>query len=199
MTRTQDFRLVDAIVAFILVASAVMMLQLVLGVFEPIYSLFLSLLLCGALGLAFVRGLRMPARLAAWAPVLVLAVLALAPRWDPFLYVEGGQDQGIYVAMSSHFARTHGIPVIDSVRERLSDNAKADYDRLNNRYYAERVEVPGRFEGEHQPGIYIADLDRSRYVFQFYPLHPAWMAMAAAVLGGEHRVYALATPRSWRS
>jgi hypothetical protein len=43
--------------------------------------------------------------------VFLLGACALAVRWNPFLYVEGGQDQGIYVAMSEHFSRTQGIPV----------------------------------------------------------------------------------------
>jgi hypothetical protein len=148
----------DLLVTFVVVTSAVMLLQLVFGAFEPGSALLLSILLCAGAGLLFVR--RMPflgEKRTAVAIVLVgLAVVLL--RWSPFLYVEGGQDQGIYVAMSAHFARTHGVPIKDEVRARLPEGEKAEYDKLNNHYLEGRVEVPGRFEGEHQKGIYIADL-----------------------------------------
>ena len=182
---------VDALVVFIIVTSGVMMFELVPSRFDPASSVFISLLICGAAGLAFVRRIAFPPDVRHIVAVTLMGLLVLSFRWSPFLYVEGGQDQGVYVAMSAHFARTQGLAITDRVRERLADAEKTDYDKLNNRQIAENIVVPGRSEGEHQPGVFIGDLSRSAYVFQFYPLHPLWMALAAKVLGDENRVYSL--------
>jgi len=185
---------VDALVIFIVVTSGVMMCQLVRSQFDPSSSVFISLLICGAAGLAFVRRIAFPADVRQIVAVTLMGLVVLLFRWSPFLYVEGGQDQGIYVAMSAHFARTQGLAITDRVRERLSNTEKAEYDKLNQRYDMERtysLHVPGRSEGVHEAGVYIADLSRSAYVFQFYPLHPLWMALAAKELGDEDRVYSL--------
>ena len=189
--RLVELELVDAIVGFVIVTSCVMLIQLVIARFEPASALFVSLLICGAAGMIFVRRIVVPSDPRNWVAVVLMGLLILVFRWYPFLYVEGGQDQGVYVSMSAQFARAHGLGITDSVREKLSETDKPDYDRLNNRYDPEKVDVRGRSEGEHQPGIFIGDLSRSAYVFQFYPLHPLWMALAARVLGDQNRVYSL--------
>jgi 4-amino-4-deoxy-L-arabinose transferase-like glycosyltransferase len=182
---------VDLVVGFIVVTSGVMLWQLVRGTFDVATALFASLIFCGGIALATVRRVALPMSARQFAAAGLIALVALAFRWSPFLYVDGGQDQGVYVAMSSHFARTHGAAITDPVRSRLSESEKAEYDRLNQRHERTTAQVPGRFEGEHQPGVYIADLSRSSYVFQFYPLHPLWMALAAGVFGEDNRVYSL--------
>lgn len=189
--RRVELELVDTIVGFVIVTSGVMLVQLVMARFEPASALFISLLICGAVAAIFVRRIVVPTDPRIWVAVVLMGLLILVFRWYPFLYVEGGQDQGVYVSMSAHFARTHGLAITDSVREKLSEADKPDYDRLNNRYDPEKVDVRGRSEGEHQPGVFIRDLSRSAYVFQFYPLHPLWMALAAKVLGDQNRVYSL--------
>jgi hypothetical protein len=184
-----ELELVDLLVAFIVVTSGIMLLQLVLGIFEPVSALFLSLLICGAIGLAFVRKIDLPMDYRNIAAIALMGVLVLMPRWSPFLYVEGGQDEGLYVSMSSHFARAQGLTIKDQVREKLSEGQKLVYDK-NNNHYDDKV-VPQRYEGFHQPGVLISDLSNSSYIFQFYPLHPLWMALVGKVLGGENKVYSL--------
>jgi hypothetical protein len=168
-----------------------MLVQLVFGRFDAGNALFESLLICGGAAMIVVRRIVVPRDPRNIAAIVLMGLLVLLFRWNPFLYVEGGQDQGVYVSMSAHFARTQGLPVKDKVREKLSAIERTEYDKLNNRYDTENFYVPGRSEGEHQPGIFIGDLSRSAYVFQFYPLHPLWMALAAKVLGAENRVYSL--------
>lgn len=187
-TRSVEPELVDVLVAFVVVTSGVMLLQLVLGIFEPISALFFSLLICGVIGLAFVRKVVLPEDTRNIVAIVLMGVLILMPRWSPFLYVEGGQDEGIYVSMSSHFTRTGGLSIKDQVREPLSIAQKIEYDKRNNRY---NVAMPNRSEGWHQPGVYIGDLTKSSYVFQFYPLHPLWMGLASRLLGEQNRVYSL--------
>jgi len=183
-----ELEIVDVLVAFIVVTSAIMLLQLVFHVYEPVSALFLSCLACGGIGLVFVRKVVFPRDPWNIAAIILMGVLILMPRWSPFLYVEGGQDQGIYISMSSHFARTGGVSIKDRVREPLTASQKTEYDKRNN---SSNVSMEGRSEGWHQPGVYIGELSKSSYVFQFYPLHPLWMGLAGKVLGEENRVYSL--------
>jgi hypothetical protein len=183
--------LVDTLVTFVVVTSGVMLLQLVRSRFDSASTLFISLLACGVAGFLFAPRIVLPSHTQLVFAAVLMGLFALFLRWSPFLYVEGGQDQGVYVSMSAHFGRTQGLPITDLVRERLSDGERTEYDRLNNHHDGEGVEVQGRSEGEHQPGVFIADLSRSSYVFQFYPLHPLWMAFAAKLLGNDSRVYSL--------
>ena len=191
LKRKRELTPLDALVAFIAVTSAVMLAQLLASQFSAGSALAVSVVACSA-GVAFVVRLQGPPSVRLLAGLLAAGAIVLVPRWAPFLYVEGGQDQGVYVAMSSHFERTGGVGIVDAVRERLPAEERPSYDRLNNTYdAAAAAEAPGRSEGEHQPGIFIEDLTRSAYVFQFYPLHPLWMAVAAEVLGEPNRVYSL--------
>jgi len=189
--RAIELDLVDVIVGYVIVTSGVMLVQLVTARFEPFIALLESLLICAAAALVFVRRIVVPGDPRVWVTVALMSAVTLMLRWDPFLYVEGGQDEGVYVSMSAYFARTHGLEITDRVREKLPEAEKPAYDRLNNRYDPANAQLRGRSEGEHLPGIFIGDLSRSAYVFQFYPLHPLWMAVAAKVLGDQHRVYSL--------
>ena len=187
--RSIELGLVDLLVAFIVITSGIMVLQLVMGVFEPKRSLFISLLTCLVVGLVFVRQVVLPKSERYIAGLIFMGLLILMPRWSPFLYVEGGQDEGIYVSMSSHFTSTGGWRIRDKVREPLSEIQKIEYDKLNSQDL--NVLIPDKYEGLHQPGIYIGDLDKSLYVFQFYPLHPLWMGLASKILGDSNRIYSV--------
>lgn len=191
MPRIEECRPLDVVVAAVMAISLVMFVQLLLGVFRPMSAVFLGVGAVGIGTLVFVRRLAWPDRRAILI-ALALGGLALLPRLNPFLYVWGGQDQGIYVAMSSYFGRTHGLPIKDEVRESLSDGDKAEYDKFNQwEQFGEARMRRGYFEGTHQPGIYIKSLEDSEYVFQFYPLQPLWMALFADLLGDAHRVQAV--------
>ena len=110
----------------------------------------------------------------------------------PFYYVMGGQDQGVYVNMSAHY-QEHGAPFFtDDVRESIdSPDIKKIYDdSLFKRFQAPR-KIDGMCEGAFAPGVYVTDWDASRDVFQFYHLHPLWMAMFAANLGNDARLLSL--------
>src|SRR5204862_2182691 len=189
--RIAGLGVVDVVVGFVVLTSCVMVFQLVTGHFEPSTALFVSLLICGAAAMVFVRRIVVPGDPRIWVAIALMGLLILMFRWNPFLYVEGGQDQGVYVSMSAQFARMHGLQITDGVREKLSDSDKPEYDRLNNRYEPGNIGGRSRSDGEHQPGVFIDDLSRSTYVFQFYPLHPLWMALAANVLGDQGRIYSL--------
>lgn len=185
--KKQDVSVVDLVMGGVIVTSAVMLVQLACGRFEPSTAGFLGVMLTAVAAFALAgRIAPIPVR------VLAIAVLAglfaLFLRWSPFLYSEGGQDQGVYMAMSSHYTRAHSHRIVDTVREALPESQRADYDKFNNTTYAA---VPGRYEGVHQPGVYIENLAKSTYVFQFYQLHPLWMSLFGWALGEENRVYSL--------
>lgn len=180
--------LFEALAGVVLVASAVMVALLSAARFVPAWAACLTAIGSLALALAFVRAVqwRIAPRLAAVIGIVGLGALML--RWDPFLHVEGGQDQGLYVAMSAHIARTQSLNVTDGVRASLAPELRGEYDKDNNNLSSI---VPGRFEGHHQPGVYISQLDKSAYTLQFYPLHPLWMSLFGSVFGDDNRVYAL--------
>ena len=112
------------------------------------------------------------------APVLVLVLLAgLLFRTEPFLYLHGGQDQGVYASMSAHLQRTGSAFVDDRLPDALPDQRSRDVYRA------------GRGSSV-QPGLYHSPT-RGDYVFQFYHLHPLWMATFADWFGDRARFHAL--------
>jgi hypothetical protein len=122
-------------------------------------------------------------------PLLVILLLALLFRAEPYLTVLGGSDEGIYVNMSRAFETMGASIFVDQARAPLSPQARTLYDSTNQ--LQTTVRQPHRFEGIHLPGVDIKDLASSTYVFQFYPLHPLWMAIGARLLGDAGRVYSL--------
>ncbi len=94
--------------------------------------------------------------------------------------------------MSAHY-RLHGSTFpTDAVRSALkSPIARTYFDKTNQESVDRPPPFPGKREGGHLSGVYIKDLNRSTYVFQFYPLHPLWMAISGSVLGEANSPYSL--------
>jgi len=125
-------------------------------------------------------------------PVLLLVILlvALFFRVRPYLYVPGGQDQGVYVTMSATYENKGSTFITDEVRKKaVGAGLQKYYDRFNQ--FHRRNVVKGEYEGTHVPGVYIKNLSESFYVYQFYPLHPLWMALTGKFFGDSNRVYSL--------
>lgn len=141
-------------------------------------------------------------------PLLLLVLaLALCFRYGPYLWVMGWQDQGLYINMSAYFEK-HGTPFVkDTVRESLSENGRTVYDRYcTDAYYKKEREVNLRGEYpvinqqlgrsayryiHHQPGIYVKNQENSEYVFQFYHLHPIWLALFAKTFGSGNQAWSV--------
>jgi hypothetical protein len=121
--------------------------------------------------------------------VLLILLVAFFFRAEPYLWISGGQDPGIYVNMSASYERTGKIFIKDTLRENLSSSDKQIYDKYSHLHVYSTQE--GKYEGAHFPGVYIKNLPDSEYVYQFYPLHPLWMALFANILGSDNRVYAV--------
>ena len=122
-------------------------------------------------------------------PVLLLILIAVLFRSEPYLYIMGGQDQGVYVNMSKAFEDRGEVFQIDQVRNKLKqENIKTIYDASN---LGNGVVEKNKYEGGFLPGVYIVDKANSKNVFQFYHLHPLWMAIFGKIFGDHNRVYAL--------
>ena len=118
------------------------------------------------------------------APVLLLVLLTgLLFRTEPFLSLAGGQDQGVYVSMSAHLQREGSAFVDDRLPDALPDQRSRDIYRAG---------LPADPEGGSAvlPGLYHSPT-RGDYVFQFYHLHPLWMATFAELFGDRARFHAL--------
>lgn len=108
-----------------------------------------------------------------WLLVLILVLAALI-RWPGALHVQGGQDQGVYVAMAGHYALHGRIDIEDPIRPKLtSEAATSRYDAGNRR-------------GVYEPGIYIDTNRPGHYFPRFYHLQSLWIAMAGALLGMDN-------------
>lgn len=107
--------------------------------------------------------------------IAVVLIVGLLFRLTPDAYILGGQDQGVYVNMGMHLARTGGLVPLDEVLARITDPAVRDIYRVSN--YTP-VFLPGVYaEG---PGL----------TFQFYHLFPVWLALFGDGLGPAAAVYA---------
>ncbi|EGI77324.1 dolichyl-phosphate-mannose--protein mannosyltransferase [Hylemonella gracilis] len=177
----------DLVSAAIISTSIVMLLLLAFRAFDAAAAIVLGTLLTSTFYFSCVKSIRWPSR-TSWGVVLALGLAALSLRLHPGLYVWGGQDEGLYVNISSYVERTGSLAIKDELREALPVEARAYYDKYN--FWKFKNAVPDQHEGTADPGVYIKDLNTSQYVFQFYPLHSLWLAAASTIAGPDNRAYA---------
>lgn len=163
----------------VLSISTVSLVLLVLDAFRPKQALLLGL---GFSALIFYISKKRSSLVAAASgfgllPLLALLFLAAVFRVEPFPWINGGQDQGVYVSMSSYYQRGGGVFIEDTTLSKISDRDFMDVYKSNRR------------EGAFHPGVYYGG--ERDYVFQFYHLHPLWMSLFADVFGDGARVYSL--------
>ncbi len=127
-----------------------------------------------------------------WKEILLLILCCLIFRAEPYLYLLGGQDQGVYVNMAAYYSR-EGRPFIeDPVPLRMGDrDAAAVYAAYNQVAFIPQNRTEGKAEGNFLPGVYIRNLQKSEYVFQFFHLHPLLMAVAGWLFGMGNMVWSL--------
>ena len=115
-------------------------------------------------------------------PILALVVLAaLLFRIEPFRTMHGGEDQGVYVAMSSYLQREGTVFIDDRLPEVLPDPSRE--------IYQAKLWSGPPIGLSVQPGVfYWYD---GQYIFQFYHLHPIWMATFAELFGDGARFYSV--------
>jgi hypothetical protein len=96
----------------------------------------------------------------------VVAVLAIVFRFGPFTFLQGGQDQGLYVNMASTLHKWGSVRFPDSFRASLDQTAQQMYDQTQ------------------LASISVVDSFQSTMTIEFYPLHPALMAICRFIFGG---------------
>lgn len=112
-----------------------------------------------------------------WHLVLVIAV-GLLFRLPPFVYVLGGQDQGLYFNMAMELASSGGFLPTDPVLASISDaTTRATY--LEGNTFRPAV---------YLPGIYVT---ADGLEFQFYRLFPVWLGLFADLFGVKGAAYGL--------
>lgn len=107
--------------------------------------------------------------------ILLILLLAFVIRISPWIYLEGGQDQGVYVAMSSQYEETRGFRFKDHVQSYLSEEAFEKYQKDR----AWEVGGLGREKANDD------------FIFLFYPAHPALMSITSTLLGKTNITYEL--------
>lgn len=104
-------------------------------------------------------------------PVLAVSLaVAGVLRWKPANFLQGGQDQGLYVNMAATLRRWGELRFPDAARQSLSLAAQRVYDLTALSSY------------------YTVDKAKSTSFIEFYPLHPALMAVTSATLGGTGKL-----------
>lgn len=158
--------------------SIVAVMMLVVGAFDPKMAAFTGLAISTSIYSLAARRLGDIAGISrVGATIATVALVALVFRVHPYPWIHGGQDQGVYVSMSSHYQHGGKIFIEDRVLPDLTD------DTLEKTYKANRR------KGSFYPGVYYGgDKD---YVFQFYHLHPLWMAIFADFFGDDARGFSL--------
>jgi hypothetical protein len=167
--------IVRLLVTVVPVASLAGVVLLIAGAFSPQRVLLIGALfaLLAAHRLAIPGFERWPAK--GKALLAMILVFAVVVRWPPALYLQGGQDQGVYVAMAAHFADTGSLDIVDDLRARLQGPESL-----------RRYDANNTGGGLYQPGAYTDASTPGHYIFQFYPVHPIWMAVFGEMFGMEH-------------
>jgi len=173
-------RVLELVFVGVLITGALGLLTALIGVFEAPQIWLLGLLLTGVYQQRTRgRSLHEQAKMR-WLHITLLIVATLFFRLPAFHYVLGGQDEGIYVNVSSHIVRTGGVRVSDDIVGKLMGTPALSQYLASN-----------RLSGGFLAGIYSSDTNLSALEFQFYHLFPVWMALVAGVFGLTAGVYAL--------
>lgn len=95
-----------------------------------------------------------------------MSLLALVFRLGSYTNLEGGQDQGLYVNMASTLYRWGSVRFPDQFRASLDQSAQRIYDQTALSSFS------------------LVDSVHSTMTIEFYPLHPALMAICRYIFGG---------------
>lgn len=178
--RDMTWRSLELLAILILVASAAGMLAMRLGVFHALPIWIVAVLCTYWYSRRSSSDANAPELLSVsppvWHLVLVLG-LAVLFRYEPFVYLLGGQDEGVYTNMAAHLIRTGGLEPSDPVVSNITnpDILKA---YLQSNYNAKN----------YLPGIYNVP---GGLEFQFYHLFPVWLGLFGDVFGIERMGFGL--------
>lgn len=169
----------DYLIISVITISYVSLALLTLDLFDPKTAFFLGMSIAISLS-ALKRGMARnitDLKSVGLAQIMAVMFFAIILRANSYPWINGAQDQGIYVSMSSHFQHGGKVFIEDNVLPRLNDS------------YLKDIYLEGRNRGVFHPGVYYGG--NKDYIFQFYHLHPLWMAIFAEFFGDDARVFSL--------
>lgn len=164
------------VVIFTLISSIIGISSLCLGIFYPMQTVVVGLLVATLLlpNLCSYTTIS-ESDTVNWRWLVLILLVAFIFRSEPYYWIFGSQDQGIYASMSAYFQQNGQVFI--------TDHFSFDNEILNNIY------LNSLRADTYQPGVYYGgDAD---YVFQFYHLHPLWMAIFGELFGDTARFYSL--------
>ena len=180
------FRTVDFIVLSVVSISFTAIFLLVVSRFDARIAVIAGLILA-----TVVRWFT-PARLDAQrasagrpvGPILLLVLLvALAFRTEPFQTLDGDREPGIYASMSAHLQREGTAFVDDRLPDALPDERAREIYRAGGPDDSE----PG---SPARPALDLSPASDGD-VFRLQPLHPLWLAIFGEAFGDATRFHAL--------
>lgn len=121
--------------------------------------------------------------------LIALLVLALPSRVNPYHWVLGGQDQGVYVNAATFYSHEGKTIFQDPFYANLTPAQKETY--ALQTFHQEGASFPHIEEATYQPGVYVISKKDALMTFQFFPMHPIWMSLSAAVSGRDNGVNSL--------
>lgn len=151
------------------------LILLVLHIFQPVVAIVISGLIIITIYLLFKATSQIQVLLKGIPiPLIIILLIALALRLPPYHYIMGGQDQGTYVNMAHQYNKQKALTYKDNFRAGLTKAQQALYDQ-ENPYL--------------MPSFNYLDRGSSIYAMNFYPMHPAFMAIFEYFGGKEATVY----------
>jgi hypothetical protein len=117
--------------------------------------------------------------------LLVVLVIGTGIRLDPSPYLHGGQDQGIYVNVGHHIARTGRLRAVDRVMAGEIEGVDREVVVASHEIIEPKENSPlaGVREGRWLAGIHVEDASEGRSVPAFFHLLPVWFALAELDFG----------------
>ncbi len=149
---------------------------LVLGTFKPLYAIIGSIIILVSIFVLFNLRIDFKDKRFSWI-IIVILLFGLVLRLQPWIYLEGGQDEGVYISMSKQY-ETSGKFSFDDISQKFVHDSKD----LEEKYTSEKL--------WSVLGIKVNN-DTGKLYYDFYPLHPLLMSVTGYVLGSDNRVYSV--------
>lgn len=117
--------------------------------------------------------------------LLVVLAVGTGIRLDPSPYLHGGQDQGIYVNVGHHIARTGRLRPVDRVMAGKVAGVSGELILAAHKIVEQPEGSPltGVREGRWIAGLHVEDASEGRIVPAFFHLLPVWFALAELDFG----------------
>jgi hypothetical protein len=125
--------------------------------------------------------------------LLVVLTVGTGIRLDPSPYLHGGQDQGIYVSVGHHIARTGRLRPVDSLLAGKVPGVPAELIHVTHkiRPVPEDSPLSGVREGRWIAGLHVEDASEGRIIPAFFHMLPVWLAMTELEFGFARSTWVL--------